>query len=166
MVIYVDELPIMLFTIIRNDSTNGVRRVRRFLDWLRNDVRAIPGNNKVRWLISGSVGLDTLVQEHHMSDTINSLSHQGLSPFSEEEAIKMLYTLAESYKIQFVEADAKKLVHAINWPAAILSALAFNHLRNLIRSSPNVDISTLIDNAVDKLIQPGSDNDSITGSSG
>ena len=157
--IYVDELPIMLFTIIRNDSTNGVRRVRRFLDWLRNDVRAIPGNNKVRWLISGSVGLDTLVQEHHMSDTINSLSHQGLSPFSEEEAIKMLYTLAESYKIQFVEADAKKLVHAINWPQPYYLQLAFNHLRNLIRSSPNVDISTLIDNAVDKLIQPGSDND-------
>ena len=53
--IYVDELPIMLFNIIRQDQANGVLRVRRFLDWFRNDVRALASAGKVRWLISGSV---------------------------------------------------------------------------------------------------------------
>jgi hypothetical protein len=53
--IYVDELPILLFNIIRNDSQTGVQRVRRFLDWFRNDVRALPEARKVRWLVSGSI---------------------------------------------------------------------------------------------------------------
>jgi hypothetical protein len=39
--IYVDELPILLFHMIRNDPQAGVQRVRRFLDWFRNDVRAL-----------------------------------------------------------------------------------------------------------------------------
>lgn len=55
--IYVDELPIMLFNIIRVDPQNGVQRVRRFLDWFRNDVRALPDVRTLRWLVSGSVGL-------------------------------------------------------------------------------------------------------------
>lgn len=157
--IYVDELPIMLFTIIRNDPTNGVQRVRRFLDWLRNDVRAIPGTNKVRWLISGSVGLDTLVQEHRMSDTINSLSHQGLDPFTETEAINMLSALAKRYDIELSETDAKKLVDAIHWPQPYYLQSAFHHLRSFIRSDPASVAADLIDKAVDRLIQPGSDND-------
>ena len=52
--IYVDELPIMLFNIIRTDPQNGVQRVRRFLDWFRNDVRALPDVRTLRWLVSGS----------------------------------------------------------------------------------------------------------------
>ena len=55
--IYVDELPIMLFNIIRVDPQHGVQRVRRFLDWFRNDVRALPDVRTLRWLVSGSVGL-------------------------------------------------------------------------------------------------------------
>lgn len=77
--IYVDELPILLFNIIRNDPQTGVQRVRRFLDWFRNDVRALPDARQVRWLVSGSVGLDTLVQQHGMADTINSMRHQTLA---------------------------------------------------------------------------------------
>ncbi|WP_407274878.1 ATP-binding protein [Dickeya ananatis] len=45
--IYIDELPILLFSIIRNDPSNGVQRVRRFLDWFRNDVRAQPANRNI-----------------------------------------------------------------------------------------------------------------------
>ena len=72
--ISIDELPIMLLTrIIRGDPATGVERVRRFLDWFRNDVRGLPGAARVRWLVSGSIGLDTLVQQHAMADTINTL---------------------------------------------------------------------------------------------
>jgi hypothetical protein len=97
--IYVDELPILLFNIIRNDPQTGVPRVRRFLDWFRNDVRALPDAAKVRWLISGSVGLDTLVQEHGMADTINSLNHQGLDAFAPTVAQGMLLELANTTKL-------------------------------------------------------------------
>ena len=109
--IYVDELPILLFNIIRNDSQTGVQRVRRFLDWFRNDVRALPEARQVRWLVSGSVGLDTLVQEHGMADTINSMSHQGLAAFSDEVAVAMLGEMLRATRSTFPQTT-----HSISSP--------------------------------------------------
>ena len=114
--IYVDELPIMLFNFIRDDPQYGVQRVRRFLDWFRNDVRALPDVRKVRWLVSGSVGLGTLVQEHGMADTINSMRPQGLQAYSERVAIAMLEELAASYGIELSNKDAQHIVAAVQWP--------------------------------------------------
>ncbi len=157
--IYMDELPIMLYNIIKNDPQNGVQRVRRFLDWFRNDVRALAGSDNIRWLISGSVGLDTLVQEHGMADTINSLSHEGLEPFSNEAAFEMLGELADSYNIPFTDEDKKKMIAAVQWPQPYYIQLAFNHLRTLRSSNPTSTISDLIQQALHKMIQPGADTD-------
>lgn len=157
--IYVDELPILLFNIIRNDPQSGVQRVRRFLDWFRNDVRALPNARKVRWLVSGSVGLDTLVQQHGMADTINSMKHQGLEAFKEEVAIAMLAKLAARYQIDFSTNDAKSLVVAVQWPQPYYLQAAFHHLRDLIASNAAASTADLIEQAIDRLVQPGADND-------
>ena len=154
-----DELPIMLFNIIRQDQTGGVLRVRRFLDWFRNDVRALAGAQKVRWLISGSVGLDTLVQEHGMADTINSLNHQSLPPFSEALACQLIRELAARYTIALDATAIARLVAAIRWPQPYYLQVAFQHLRSLINAAPATPPQDLIDKAVDQLIQPGADND-------
>lgn len=157
--IYVDELPILLFNIIRDDPENGVSRVRRFLDWFRNDVRALPDANKVRWLISGSVGLDTLVQQHKMADTINSLSHQSLEAYKENVAVDMVSQLASRYQIELTDDDVRSIVAAVQWPQPYYLQMAFTHLRTLIAEQPAVKPTNLIDQAIDKLVQPGSDND-------
>jgi len=157
--IYMDELPIMLFNIIRQDQTGGVLRVRRFLDWFRNDVRALAGAQKVRWLISGSVGLDTLVQEHGMADTINSLNHQSLPPFSEALACQLIRELAARYTIALDATAIARLVAAIRWPQPYYLQVAFQHLRSLVTAAPATPPQDLIDKAVDQLIQPGADND-------
>lgn len=157
--IYVDELPIMLFNIIRNDPKHGVPRVRRFLDWFRNDVRALPNARKVRWLVSGSVGLDTLVQEHGMSDTINSMSHQGLEAYSDDVALAMLGELASSYGIELSDEDARNIVATVQWPQPYYLQMAFHHLRVLITEHVASSPASLIELAIDKMIQPGTDND-------
>lgn len=157
--VYVDELPIMLFAIMRSDPTNGVQRVRRFLDWFRNDVRALPGAQAVRWLVSGSVGLDTLVQQHGMADTINSFSHRSLPPYSESVAVDMLNTLATSYGIALQPLDAQAIVDALQWPQPYYLQIAFNHLRELAKANPTTRLSELIEPAIAKMIEPGSDND-------
>lgn len=157
--IYVDELPILLFTIIRNDPQNGVQRVRRFLDWFRNDVRALPDARKVRWLVSGSVGLDTLVQEHGMADTINSMSHQGLAAFSELVAIAMLGELADSYEIELSAVDKQHIVAAVQWPQPYYLQMAFHHLRVLMTADAAANPASLIEQAMDNMVQPGTDND-------
>lgn len=157
--IYVDELPIMLFNIIRQDPANGVLRVRRFLDWFRNDVRALAGAGKVRWLISGSVGLDTLVQEHGMADTINSLNHQNLPPFTDPLACQLIRELATSYTIALDDTAIRRIVDAVSWPQPYYLQIVFQHLRSLIAAQPNTQPHELIDNAIEQLIRPGADND-------
>lgn len=157
--IYIDELPILLFNIIRNDRANGVQRVRRFLDWFRNDVRAMPEVRTVRWLVSGSVGLDTLVQQHGMADTINSLKHEGLEAFSEDVAIGMLAKLAATYTLELSDDDARKIVAAVLWPQPYYLQQTFHHLRSLMKANPATQAAALIGQAIDKLVQPGEDND-------
>ena len=157
--IYVDELPILLFNIIRNDSQTGVQRVRRFLDWFRNDVRALPEARQVRWLVSGSVGLDTLVQEHGMADTINSMSHQGLAAFSDDVAVAMLKELAKSYKINLSTDDAQHIVAAVRWTQPYYLQMAFHHLRALMTANATASPASLIEQAMDNMVQPGTDND-------
>jgi AAA+ ATPase superfamily predicted ATPase len=157
--VYVDELPILLFNIIRQDPVTGVHRVRKFLDWFRNDVRAIPGAKKVKWLISGSVGLDTLVQQHGMADTINSLSHQTLDAFEEEVAVEMLVKLGATYSIEITEENARCITNAVLWLQPYYLQAAFNHLRTIRTAKPNANLDELVAEAVGRMSQPGADND-------
>lgn len=157
--IYIDELPILMFNILKNDPSTGVQRVRRFLDWFRNDVRSQPGTAGIRWLVSGSVGLDTLVQQHGMADTINSLNHQTLDAFDDKEARDMLGTLAKSYRISLSDDDIRQIVDAIRWPQPYYLQLFFNNFRELTVSRPSTPRSELIALAIDGMIGPGADND-------
>lgn len=157
--VYIDELPIFLFNVIRNDMQNGVQRVRRFLDWFRNDVRGLPGAGRIRWLVSGSVGLDTLVQLHGMADTINSMKHQTLEAYSEAEAAEMLGLLAARYTLPWSPEAASQLISAVQWPQPYYLQAAFHHLRVLHATTPATELAHLVEQAIDKLAQPGEDND-------
>jgi hypothetical protein len=86
--IYIDELPIFLFNMLRYDPSKGEERVRRFLDWFRNDARNMTKYKNLHWLISGSLSPDTLVQRDGMADTINSLRHQSLEPYGHSAATR------------------------------------------------------------------------------
>lgn len=156
--ISIDELPILLYTLLRNDPQQGVARVRRFLDWFRNDVCNLPGASRVRWLVSGSVGLDTLVQQHGMADTINNLNHQGLAPFEATAALAMLDRLATRYQIPLTAEEGQRLVDAIRWLQPYYLQLAFTHLRTLIQLS-GCSLQQGLEQALEKMIQPGTDND-------
>jgi hypothetical protein len=155
--IYIDELPIFLFNMLRYDPSKGEERVRRFLDWFRNDARNVTRYKNLHWLISGSVGLDTLVQRHGMADTINSLRHQSLEPYGHGEALALLERLAQSFDLPFTLDDRERLVSAIGWPQPYYLQLAFQNVRHMRRE--NQPIAEIIDAAVDSLIQPGEDND-------
>lgn len=130
LLIYVDELPIFLFNLIKRDKENGVGRVRRFLDWFRNDLRGASGTGTVRWLLTGSVGLDNLVQQHGMADTINTLRHKNLEPFSESEAIGFLQTLAANYSASLSKVEALAAVTVLRWPQPYYLQLFFHEWRD------------------------------------
>lgn len=130
LLVYIDELPIFLFKLIKQDRDNGVARVRRFLDWFRNDLRGASGTGTVRWLLTGSVGLDNLVQQHGMADTINTLRHKNLDPFSESEAITFLQTLVTNYNASLSRPEALAAVTVLRWPQPYYLQLFFHEWRD------------------------------------
>lgn len=156
--IYVDELPIFLYQLLADDPADGAQRVRRFLDWFRNDVRGLPECRHVRWLVTGSVGLDTLVQRHRMADTINSLKHEALDPFDDDTAVAMIERLAASYRLALDTDGARALVEAVRWPQPYYLQLVFNRLRQL-EASTRRPPGGLIADAIERSVQPGEDND-------
>lgn len=152
--IYIDELPIFLYNMI--DAPGGEKRVRRFLDWFRNDIRnKIPA---ITWLVSGSVGLDTLVQRYRMPDTINNMSHQHLDPFSPEEADIFLVRLSDSEKLNLEPEQRRQIMQGIGWTQPYYIQLV---VQRLIRpeSRGEGDPDRRISMALAQVIDPGTDND-------
>lgn len=156
--IYIDELPVFLFSLIANDPATGITRTRRFLDWFRNDVRAISECSQVRWLVTGSVGLDTLVQRHRMAATLNSMRHETLAPFTDSVAEHMVRELAVSYQVTMSADETTSFVRAIRWPQPYYVQLVFHFLRQLIQATGKPP-RELIAEAIECTVQPEADND-------
>lgn len=154
--IYIDELPIFLYGLMKNDKTHGTARVRRFLDWFRNDVCQLPAHNQVRWLVSGSVGLDTLAQHHGMADSINSLHHTSLREFSPTEALALLQALQADTPLGLDDDALTEAVREVQWLQPYYLQQVFHHLRH---TSPQASGSHRVRAAVQRLAEPGQDND-------
>lgn len=159
LLIYMDELPILLFNIIKTDPHMGVQRVRRFLDWFRNDLRNLPGGGKARWLITGSVGLDALVQQHGMADAVNSLKHQTLDPFTASEAVALLNKLAHSYAIPLTATESQAIIDALRWPQPYYLQLFFNELRATAQGQAFARPDNHIEQVLERMIASSAGND-------
>ena len=79
-ILVVDELPDMLNSITKN--TPG--EYEKFLHWFRK-TREQSLNNKVRWLVGGSVNLIAALDRQGKVKLINDLKVEPLSPFTNDE---------------------------------------------------------------------------------
>jgi len=156
--IYMDELPIFLFRLLEKSNGN-IDRVRRFLDWFRNDIREHVSCKSLHWLISGSVGLDTLVQRCRIPDTINTLNHQQLPPFDrDKEADPFLEQLSASHKLDLTPELRKQILDGIGWTQPFFIQLVVQQLiRPELRA--NSDPARRIQRALELVVESGEDND-------
>lgn len=74
-------------------------------------------------------------------------------------AIAMLTKLAIRYEIDLSVADASSIVAAVQWPQPYYLQSAFHHLRDFMASNATASPASLIQQAIDRLAQPGADND-------
>ncbi|MCB1036660.1 MAG: hypothetical protein KDD47_22740, partial [Acidobacteria bacterium] len=89
--ILVDEVPVFVLSLLRQDSSGA--RARKFLTWFR-ELRQHPDRQgRLRWLLAGSIGLDTVAARLHLGDTINDLYVVRLGPFDRETARTFLVSL-------------------------------------------------------------------------
>lgn len=147
--IEIDELPVFVLRLLQHGGDGAVERVRLFLYWLRR-LRLDPACEQVRWLLAGSVGLDTVTMRHRMADTVNDLASVKLDAFSPEVAGRFLATLTATYpRINFPAPVQAYAVHKIEWTIPFFLQLIFHHLR----SAPNSHDRPLTEEDVDRAFE-------------
>ena len=104
-VLAIDELPILVNRLLKGHDYKITPERRRhadeFLSWLRKNGQAHRG--RIRIVVSGSVGLEPILEQAGLSAHANIFSPFDLRPWDERTTVECLGELAESYGLQLPE---------------------------------------------------------------
>ncbi len=144
--VMVDELPVFVSTLLRAGASAGppdglssrptpagVARARAFLDWLRDARQDRRAQRRVRWLVAGSVGLDTIARRHGLGSTINDLRVERLGALSRPLAVELLKRLAATYRLTLTTAVVERVLDRTGWLIPYHLQLVFSALRDRAR---------------------------------
>ena len=154
----IDELPIFLTKMLRNDD--GARRVDDFLSWLRGMLQGLGGDSPVL-IASGSIGLAPLVRRLGIPDRINHLYPFRLGPWTREISVECLERLAKDNGPQLEHGVAEAMYEALGSGIPHYVQSFFAHLQDFV-AVRNRNLVTIQD--VDEvyrtvLLGPSEDND-------
>lgn len=136
----VDELPIFVLSLLRQDPTGT--RARHFLNWFRTVRTDVKTGDRVRWLLAGSIGLDTVARRKNLGDTINDLYvYTDFGAFSPETADAFLVQLAQTHQLPLSQEVRSRLCERAGWLIPyhlqlLFSELRKTHLRSLTPPTP------------------------------
>lgn len=107
--VLLDEIPIFALALL---ETHGMQRVHDFLYTLRQFRQAYPN---VRWLFTGSIGMDTVARRHSIEGALNDFEPYPLKPFSEDIALQFLNHVANVNGRQMASTAAHHIVMRLGW---------------------------------------------------
>lgn len=131
----IDELPILVNRLLQGHDYEITPERRRdtdeFLSWLRKNGQAHRGH--VRIIVSGSVGLEPILERAGLSAHANIFSPLDLQPWDEETAVSCLGELAESYGIQVPHDVRQGMFHRLRCGVPHHVQLYFDKLHEYLR---------------------------------
>ena len=145
----IDEMPVFVLKLLAEE--NGRDKIRSFLYWFR-DLRQNHHKN-IRWILAGSIGMDTVASRYGLGDIINDLDPFPLGAFSRETADRFLSCLAESYDLTINHEARLYMVQRIGWPVPYYLQLLFDKLVERRDTTNPVDNED-VDNAFQILLSP------------
>ena len=125
--ILIDELPIFLKA-LHDKGDEGVNQARDFMNLFSRLRSAQP---RVRWLVTGSIGIDPLAKAGNYMGVLSKLHNYPLEPLSEPQAIDFMQDLARQGlpqgRKEITKQEAQAVVDAVGWRSAFyLEAFAHN----------------------------------------
>ncbi len=148
-----DEVPVFILKLVREDPRG--KRAREFLDWFR-PLRQSSEN--VRWLLAGSIGLDTVTARLNVGDTVNDLNLQHLGPFTTDVAHRFLEGLGAGYDLVLDHKVRERIIQRLDWPIPYYLQLVFAELRNLRDETGRQPSISSVDAAFRALLVPAKKN--------
>jgi hypothetical protein len=148
--IAVDELPVLLQALEEGDKSGA--RLRGFLNWFR--ALRLRYRKNVRWLLLGSVGLDTFSEVRNLTATINDLKPSSLGAYSDPTAISCLQELGRGKGVKMSKALCQVILNEIGWPLPFFLQLVFHELHSLLGRPPRQPKTKDAKQACDQLVAP------------
>ncbi len=107
--ILVDELPIFILAL---RERGGVQAVSDFLYWLRNMRQKY---RRVRWLYTGSIGLDSVARRDSVEGALTDLDVFPFAPFTPDTARAFLADIAKRRGRTLHEDAAEVILRRLGW---------------------------------------------------
>lgn len=148
----IDEVPNLVLALAKKDPT-GVR-VQTFLQWFRNLRQQISGEDQLRFVLAGSIGLDSVTRRYHLSATINDLRDWRLGAYDPATADRFLSALSTSYKLQLPVELRGLIVREAEWCIPYHLQLVFSELQQRVRDRPasEGDLTSVLDELLAKKV--------------
>lgn len=150
--ILVDEVPIFILSLLRLDPSG--ERARRFLNWFRSIRQRSGSGGSLRWLLAGSIGLDTVAARLNLGDTINDLHIFHLGAFTREVASDLLDELSRSHKLPLSSDASERILDRVGWTIPFYLQLVFSELRSQQPSDRTEVTPERVDQAFESLLRP------------
>lgn len=149
----VDELPIFVLSLLKQDPT-GVR-ARHFLNWFRTVRTDARTGDRVRWLLAGSIGLDTVARRRNLGDTINDLYvYTDFGAFSPDTADALLADLGASSSVPLSKEVRERIREKAGWLIPYHLQLLFSEVRKAYVRTTKTPVPADVDAAYESLLDP------------
>jgi uncharacterized protein len=121
----IDELPIFLKS-LHDKGAEGIASAKQFMNLLSRLRSHYP---KVRWLITGSIGLEPLAKEGEYMGVLAKFTPYGIEPLNVAQSIDFIQDAAKRgivmQRTEISTIEAQQIVATVGWRAAYyLEALA------------------------------------------
>ena len=105
----VDELPVFVKSL---QDKGSVVAIRNFLYWLRAMRQK---HRRIRWLYTGSIGLDTVARRNQVEGALNDLDTYSLRPFDSETAGSFLADVAGRRACTLEAPASEAILQRLGW---------------------------------------------------
>ena len=126
--IALDEFPEVLDQIAKSPP-DGPQRLNVFLHWLRQLRQTY--RRKIRWILYGSVGLDSFLERYQMGAQVNDLRLMDLEPLTVKEAHDFLNRLGAGAGLTLSPQVRQTILNRLGWPLPFFLQLMFDALTTL-----------------------------------
>lgn len=107
--VLLDEIPVFTLSLL---ETHGLERAQDFLYTLRRFRQEFP---HIRWVFTGSIGLDAVARRHGLEGALNDLEPYALKPFDEATAARFLTHIARGSDRCMEPEAASHTLRRLGW---------------------------------------------------
>lgn len=145
----IDELPDLILEMRDRDEA----LVRDFLAWFRvQRENPVPSQDRVRWLIGGSVNLASTLDELSEVAAINDIAIETLPVLTEDQVIEFVTRMLEGREVPFETDVPGKVAKRLGRPIPLFLQLATQDIFRSWRNNPKTITTKDVDAVFDALI--------------